>query len=154
MLEKTAVKEDARMRLQGQHVPGAPRTAHGQMSFVFSAPVCLFPVPPPAGQLEIRVVQPSYAASLGPSKRAATWMKSEAVPLVTIVALFRYFAKSWNQNCKPCSNTNGLWGLEANGLVDGRGRPSLHKPKKRTLFYFYRRARFREFLLDGLGFFL
>jgi len=38
--------------------------------------------------VEIRVVQPSYAASLGPSKRAATWMKSEAVPLVTIVALF------------------------------------------------------------------
>jgi len=67
-----AVNEDANMRLQGQHVPEAPRTAHGQMSFVFSAPVCLFPVPPPAGQLKIRVVQPSYAASLGPSKRAAT----------------------------------------------------------------------------------
>ena len=46
------------------------------------------PVPPPAGQFEIRVVQPSYAASLGPSKRVATWMQSEAVPLVTIVALF------------------------------------------------------------------
>jgi len=88
MLNKMAVNEDARMRLQGQHVPEAPRTAHGQMSFVFSAPVCLFPVPPPAGQLKIRVVQPSYAASLGPSKRAATWMKSEAVLLVTIVALF------------------------------------------------------------------
>jgi len=58
-LDKSAVKEDARMRLQGQHVPEAPCTAHGQMSFVFSAPVCLFPVPPPAGQLKIRVVQPS-----------------------------------------------------------------------------------------------
>ena len=55
---------------------------------------CLFrasmpvPVPPPAGQLKSRIAQPSYAASLGPSKRAATWMKSEAVLLVTIVALF------------------------------------------------------------------
>jgi len=41
--KKMAVNEDALMRLQGQHVPEAPCTAHGQMSFVFSAPVCLFP---------------------------------------------------------------------------------------------------------------
>jgi len=38
-----AVNEGALVRLQGQHLPEAPCTAHGQMSFVFSAPVCLFP---------------------------------------------------------------------------------------------------------------
>jgi len=47
---KTRVSEDAQMRLRGQHVPEAPRRAHGQLNFVFSAPVCLFPVLPPAGQ--------------------------------------------------------------------------------------------------------
>src|SRR6266542_653468 len=52
-------KKDTQMRLRGQHVPEAPCTAHGQMSFVCFAPVCLFPVPPPAGQLLNRVEPPS-----------------------------------------------------------------------------------------------
>src|SRR5258708_23282898 len=60
--DKKATNGDTQMRLRGQHVPEAPCTAHGQMNFVFSAPVCLFPVPPPAGQLLIRVMQPSPAS--------------------------------------------------------------------------------------------
>jgi len=37
------ISEDTLMRPQRQHVPQAPHSAHGQLSFVFSAPVCLFP---------------------------------------------------------------------------------------------------------------
>jgi len=47
-----AVNEGALVRLQGQHLPEAPCTAHGQMSFVFSAPVCLFPSRRPQDSLK------------------------------------------------------------------------------------------------------
>jgi len=81
-----AVNEDARMRLQGQHVPEAPCIPHGQMSFVCFAPVCLFPSRRPQDSWN------PCRATLYPlpwvQQRAATWMKSEAVLLVTIVALF------------------------------------------------------------------
>src|SRR5438552_11808212 len=44
------VSKDTQMRPWGQCIPQAPRTAHGQMNFVVFAPVCLFPVLPPARQ--------------------------------------------------------------------------------------------------------
>jgi hypothetical protein len=47
------------MRLQRQHVPQAPRRAHGQLSFVCSAPVCLFPSCRPQDSLLIRFVRSS-----------------------------------------------------------------------------------------------
>ena len=48
------------------------------------------PVPPPAGQLLIRVVPPSLRFP-GYLQRAAYLDELEAVPLVTIVALFPAF---------------------------------------------------------------
>src|SRR5438046_10483984 len=52
--------EDTRTRLWGQHVPQAPCTAHGQMNFVFSAPVCLVPSRRPQDSL----LKPFCAASV------------------------------------------------------------------------------------------
>jgi len=84
-----AVNEDALMRLQGQHVPEAPCTAHGQMSFVFSAPVCLFPSRRPQDSWNPVSRNPLMPLPWVRARGPLTWMKSEAVPLVTIVALFR-----------------------------------------------------------------
>ena len=62
-------------RPQGQHVPQAPRRAHGQLSFVFVAPVCLFPSRRPQDSLLIRLAQP-LSASLGQfAQSLLTWMK-------------------------------------------------------------------------------
>jgi hypothetical protein len=57
------------------------------MNFVFFAPVCLFPVPPPAGQLLNRVEPPSIRFP-GFIAEGRYLDELEAVLLVTIVALF------------------------------------------------------------------
>src|SRR5579864_230248 len=78
------------MRLRGQHVPEAPCEAHGQLSFVFSAPVCLFPSCRPQDSLQILCAVSS--ASLGQRNsrgRPLSWMKWEAVLLVMIIAPLR-----------------------------------------------------------------
>jgi hypothetical protein len=48
------------MRLRGQYVPQAPHRAHGQLNFVVSAPVCLFPSRRPQDSL----LNPFCAASV------------------------------------------------------------------------------------------
>jgi len=56
------VSKDTQMRPWGQCIPQAPRTAHGQMNFVVFAPVCLFPVLPPARQFANPCSQPRSAS--------------------------------------------------------------------------------------------
>src|SRR5947209_4953500 len=91
--------------LQGQSVPQAPFAAHGRLNFVVFAPVCLFPVLPPARQSAnpcCDLVPLSWVQNWRP----LTWMKWKAVLLVTIIAPELHLAKSYGQ--KIASRTDLL----------------------------------------------
>ena len=81
-------------------------------------------------------------------------MKSEAVLLVTIVALFPELRQELELKLQAAPQLQWIVELrnEGNGGRAQHARPSTNQ--RNALFYFYSCASFGELLLDRLGFFL